>query len=85
MLIVPIANYFEIAGYEGAYFRFSTVNDHMYVSNLYSMDEVPYALQSYAYSKSESDSKYALKSESGNVDLSGYYTKTESDEVFLLI
>ena len=80
----PIANYFEIAGYEGAYFRFSTVNDHMYVSNLYSIDEVPYALQSYAYSKSESDSKYALKSESGNIDLSGYYTKTESDNRFAL-
>ena len=47
-------------------------------------DGNPYALESYAYSKSESDSKYALKSESGNVDLSGYYTKTECDDKFAL-
>ena len=36
----PIANYFEIAGYEGAYFRFSTVNDHMYVSNFMLIQKV---------------------------------------------
>ena len=79
----PIANYFEIAGYEGAYFRFSTVNDHMYVSNLYSMDEVPYALQSYAYSKSESDDKFALKSEIGNVDLSNCLTSNSTEFILL--